>query len=97
MIDTVIDPPVSILGWPLRTTESGPLYRFNIFFSAAAKQNNPSSRAAVQKAQQTMLQWGVAPDRVTINAQINYAIKEGRLEDAIETFEQALNGVSQAS
>lgn len=41
-----------------------------------------------------MSQFGVAPDRVTINAQIDYAIKQGRPDEAVETFERALDGVS---
>lgn len=41
-----------------------------------------------------MSQFGVAPDRVTINAQIDYAIKQGKPSEAIEIFEQALQGVS---
>lgn len=41
-----------------------------------------------------MAQFGVAPDRVTINAQIDDAIKQDRLDEAIETFERALDGVS---
>ncbi len=67
---------------------------FNIFFSAAAKQNSSASRAAAKKAGKLMSQFGVAPDRVTINAQIDYAIKQGRPDEAIETFERALDGVS---
>ena len=67
---------------------------FNIFFSAAAKQNSSASRAAAKKAKKLMSQFGVAPDRVTINAQIDYAIKQGRPDEAINTFERALDGVS---
>lgn len=43
-----------------------------------------------------MSQFGVAPDRVTINAQIDYAIKQGKPSEAIEIFERALEGVSLA-
>lgn len=43
-----------------------------------------------------MSQFGVAPDRVTINAKIDYAIKQGRPSEAIEIFERALEGVSPA-
>lgn len=42
-----------------------------------------------------MSRLGVAPDRITINARIDHAIKQGKLDEAIETFEQALDGVSQ--
>jgi len=41
-----------------------------------------------------MSQFGVAPDRVTINAQIDCAIKQGRPDEAIQTFQRALDGVS---
>lgn len=41
-----------------------------------------------------MKQWGVAPDRITINAEIDRAIKRGRLEEAVDIFEKMLNGVS---
>lgn len=71
-----------------------PFCSFNIFFNAAAKRNTDRSRAAVMKARELMIQWGVAPDRVTINAQVNHAIKEGRLDEAIDMFEKALDGVS---
>lgn len=37
---------------------------------------------------------GVAPDRITINAQIDDAIKQERLDEAIDIFERALDGVS---
>lgn len=36
---------------------------------------------------------GVAPDRITVNAQISRAVKEGRLDEAIGTFERLLDGV----
>lgn len=38
--------------------------------------------------------WGVEPDIVTINARIHRAIEEGRLDEALDTLEQALSGVS---
>ena len=41
-----------------------------------------------------MKQWGVAPDRITVNAEIDGAIKRGRLEEAVDIFEKTLNGVS---
>lgn len=41
-----------------------------------------------------MVQRGVAPDRVTINAKINHAIIRGNLEEARRIFERVLDGVS---
>lgn len=43
-----------------------------------------------------MSQFGVEPDRVTINSQIDDAITQGSPGEAIKTFEQALDGVSGA-
>lgn len=43
-----------------------------------------------------MCQFGVAPDRVMINAQIDNAIKRGKPGEAVEIFERALEGVSPA-
>ncbi|CAM9296218.1 unnamed protein product [Ectocarpus sp. 4 AP-2014] len=67
-------------------------YTFNLFFSAAAKKRSSASRAAAKKAEHLMSHLGVAPDRITINARIDHAIKQGKLDEAIETFEQALDG-----
>ncbi|CAM9125160.1 unnamed protein product [Ectocarpus fasciculatus] len=67
-------------------------YTFNLFFSAAAKTRSSASRDAAKKAEQLMSRLGVAPDRITINARIDHAIKQGRLDEAIETFERALDG-----
>eukprot|EP00752_Nemacystus_decipiens_P002229 g2115.t1 len=67
-------------------------FTFNIFFSAAAKQNSSASRDAAEQAGKLMSQFGVAPDRVTINAQIDHAIKQGRPSEATEIFERALEG-----
>ena len=73
---------------------SCPLLRsFNIFFTAAAKQNSAASKAAAKEARALMDRLGVAPDRITVNAQISRAGKEGRLDEAIETFERLLDGV----
>lgn len=80
----------------LSATRPPPRCSFNIFFSAAAKQNSSTSRAAAKKARKLMSQFGVEPDRVTVNSQIDHAIKQGRPGEAIETFEQALDGVSAA-
>lgn len=41
-----------------------------------------------------MLGSGVEPDIVTINARIHGFIQEGRLDEAVDTLEQALRGVS---
>lgn len=60
---------------------------------AALKHNTRASAIAAAKAQALMVEWGVAPDRVTINARISAAIKQGRLDEAIEIFDKALNGV----
>ncbi|CAM9143566.1 unnamed protein product [Scytosiphon promiscuus] len=68
------------------------VYTFNIFFNAAAKENSCASRAAAKKARHLMAQFGVAPDRITVNAQIDDAIKQERLDEAIEMFERAVDG-----
>lgn len=69
---------------------------FNIFFGAAAKQNTGASKAAAKEARALMAHLGVAPDRITVNAQISRAVKEGRLDEAIETFGRLLDGVRPA-
>lgn len=69
-------------------------FRFNILLGAASKQHTAASKAAAKRAEELMVQWGVAPDRVTINSKIKHAIKQGNLEEAIDIFEQALDGVS---
>lgn len=66
---------------------------FNIFFGAATKQNTGASKAAAKEARALMARLGVAPDRITVNAQISGAVKEGRLDEAIETFGRLLGGV----
>lgn len=74
-----------------------PLLRsFNIFFGAAAKQNTGATKAAAKEARALMARLGVAPDRITVNAQISRAVKEGRLDEAIETFGRLLDGVRPA-
>ncbi|CAM9131809.1 unnamed protein product [Ectocarpus sp. 12 AP-2014] len=67
-------------------------YTFNLFFSAAAKKRSSASRVAAKKAEHLMSHLGVAPDRITINARIDHAIKQGKLDEAIKTFQQALDG-----
>lgn len=72
------------------------LRSFNVFYSAASRQDTAAGQTAVAKAQELMSRWGVAPDRVTINTLIDQAIKHGRLEEAIKIFERVLRGVSLA-
>lgn len=66
----------------------------NIFSSAGKNQSSAGNKAAYEKGLRLMMGWGVEPDVVTINARIHGAIQEGRLDEAVDTLERALRGVS---